>query len=231
MDISEAHSGDRIRDGQGHSAALPSLGPIGGGGSSPLGRIGPTLAEAWARDQLSSTLVPDLPGVLSEMIAAQGPETTICSRSIVLGARVDGRVIGGLVARPQRWLIDGVQPFGVQVQMQTLVRVMKLEIVTVGPEYQRRRIATTMVEYALEVLEKAHVHLVYGSFPADRQLGPFYRCLGFTVLEQGYGISIDGATGAPLAIATEDDERTFARKLGDGPDIDISHPGEAPIIR
>ncbi|MDE1674362.1 GNAT family N-acetyltransferase [Nocardia gipuzkoensis] len=150
--------------------------------NNPLGRIGPTLADAWTRDQLSSTLVPDLPDVLSEMIGTHGPEATICSRSIVLSARMDDRVIGGLVARPQRRFIDGVQPYGMRVQVQTLVRLMKLEIVTVEPEYQRQRVAATMVKYALDVMEKAHVHLVYGSYPADRQLGPFYRSLGFTVL-------------------------------------------------
>lgn len=98
--------------------------------NTPLGRIGPALAEAWTRDQLSSTLVPDLPDALSTMIAANGPEAKIYSRSLVLSARVEGRLIGGLVARPQLRFVDGVAPFGVTVRMQTLVRLEPAGICT-----------------------------------------------------------------------------------------------------
>jgi GNAT superfamily N-acetyltransferase len=149
----------------------------------------------------------------------------------VLSARAGDRVLGGLVARPQQGYVDGVAPFGPAIQLQTLVRLMKLEIVAVDPEYHRRHIGTTMIQFALDVMEKAQVHLVYGTFPADRNLEPFYRSLGFTVLGQGYGINVTEVTGAEFGIATENHERLFAKRLGDGSELDVVSPGEGVIIQ
>lgn len=196
---------------------------------TPVGRLGSTLASSWSRDELSSTMVPDFTDVLTAAIQ-KGPEATICSRSVVLAARVGERVIGGLLTRPQQGYIDGVAVFGPTVQLQTLVRLMKLEIVAVEPEYHHRRIGSTMVKFALDVLKAGGVHLVYGSFPADRNLGPFYRSLGFTVFEPGYGIDVSKATGASFGIATEDTERLFARSLDGGPDLAIVPPGAGLVI-
>ncbi|MGV9668408.1 GNAT family N-acetyltransferase [Nocardia niigatensis] len=196
---------------------------------TPLGRAGSALASSWSRNELSSTLVPNFTDVLTAAIV-RGPEAAICSRSIVLSARIGERVIGGLVARPQQGYIDGVAPLGRAVQAQMLVRLMKLEIVAVDPEYHHRRIGTTMIQYAVDVLETAGVHLVYGTFPAERGLGLFYRSLGFTVLEPGHAIDLTKATGASLGIVTADDERLFARRLGDGPELEIVPPGEGVLI-
>lgn len=197
----------------------------------PVGRNGPGLVKASRQDRLGTAIRPDFTDTLVDISTTLGPDAAICSRSVVLSARVGDRVIGGLVARPQLGYVNGLAPFGVTVQMQTLVRLMKLEIVAVEPEYHRKGIGAAMVGFAVEHMQIAHVHLVYGSFPAGRRLEPFYRALGFTVLGVGLAIDVTAVTGAPFSIGTEDDERLFARSLGDGPSVAAVGLGETRLSR
>ncbi|MFJ9369411.1 GNAT family N-acetyltransferase [Nocardia sp. NPDC101769] len=188
--------------------------------NTPLGRSGQSLVKACRKKRLGIAMRPDFADVLVDVSSTYSPEATITTRSIVLSARVCDHVIGGLVARPQLSVIGRVAVFGAAVQMQTLVRLMKLEIVAVEPEYQRKAVGATLVQFALDELQRGQVHLVYGSFPADRShLEHFYRGLGFTVPRNGYGIDVTKATGASLGIGPENNERLFAQSLGSGPKV------------
>ncbi|WP_194820289.1 GNAT family N-acetyltransferase [Nocardia sp. XZ_19_385] len=204
---------------------------LAGVGDSIVGGNGPSLSRAQRKNQLGIAVRPEFRIQLTRTMRRHGVARAIYARSVVLSADVEGQVIGGLVARPQRGYVDGVAPFGSEVQEATLVRLMKLEIVAIDREHRGAGGGGRPVRHALEIMKAGGVQLVYGSFSADRRLEPFYESLGFAIAGNGYGLDLGPVTGARFGVLAEVGERLFACSLGASPALVFTDASDGPVIR
>lgn len=138
--------------------------------------------------------------------AAGPPASTIMrhcmARSVVLAAKTDAETVGVLEMTPP--VVPIREMFSLLEQeragtakilathMNLLVRVSKLRLVAVRPDFRGRGIGSELVEHALQIARRSAVKQVFGQFATSSRLAGFYAGHGFKVKDEGVGIRLVG---------------------------------------
>lgn len=93
-----------------------------------------------------------------------------------------------------------------------LVKVVKLKAVAVDPAHRRSGIGAVLIRACCQLYTQLDYATMYGQIRVGTGLEPYYRRLGFTVLEEGEGIPLP-MFSVPFGIHTEPGEQIFLRDL------------------
>lgn len=134
-------------------------------------------------------------------------------RFLVSGQAEIGASLSG---SPYRVLQSALDSGGIDPFLRCLSGLTKLQALSVAEEYRGRGYGGQMLEDVVQRAERSEFILIYGSFDGRHRphLADFYDSHGFTILDFGQGISLEGITGLKgSGVLASERERFFVRNL------------------
>ena len=177
--------------------------------------------EALARGECGTWLLDGLAGAdpaepLVKAAASGGLRRAAGELSLPLVARDShGQVIGALLGVPSGTIVSGLArlPGGQQQVLVSMLTYVKIKAVAVSEAARRHGIGAALLARCVQVYDQLEYTLLFGEFDTERDLGPFYRRQGFTVLRQGQSIDVGSQlTGTPLHLGTGPGLTLFYRR-------------------
>ncbi|MER6288404.1 GNAT family N-acetyltransferase [Streptomyces sviceus] len=175
--------------------------------------------EALARGQCGTWLLDALEGAdLGELLvrAASAGELQRAAGelSLPLVARdSEGDIVGALLGVPSGTVISGLArlPGSRQAPLLSILAFAKIKAVAVSEDARGRGIGAALLARCVQVYWQLDYTLLFGEFDTERDLGPYYRKQGFSVLRPGQAIDVGTLlTGSSL-------------HLGAGPGLTFFH--------
>ncbi|WP_019074347.1 GNAT family N-acetyltransferase [Streptomyces hokutonensis] len=174
------------------------------------GRCGTWLLDALAGLSLTEPLV--------RAATADRLQPAAAALSLPLVAQDrEGQVVGALFAVPSGTVISmiGQLPGYRQHALLSMLKYAKIKALAVREDARGRGIGAALLKRCVQVYWQLDYMLLFGEFATERDLGPYYRRQGFTVVEPGQTVDVGTLlAGVPVHLGAGPGETFFYRWRG-----------------
>ncbi|MGR3875663.1 GNAT family N-acetyltransferase [Streptomyces graminifolii] len=179
--------------------------------------------EALADGQCGTWLLDALAGIdpaepLVRALSAGDLQPAAAALSLPLVAQDrDGHVIGALLTVPSGRIISDIAqlPGSQQHALLSMLKYAKIKALAVREDARGHGVGAALLKRCVQVYWQLDYMLLFGEFATERDLGPYYRPQGFTVLRPGQAIDVGTLlAGVPVHLGAGPGETFFYRWRG-----------------